>query len=53
MQTAIPCKYVIKLSQLSLVGSDAKNALPTSICTMDLVGLSCVFQEDEKYVRVT
>ena len=46
MQTVIPCECVQKPSQSSLVGSEAKNPLPTSVSVMDMMGLSWIFQKD-------
>jgi len=34
----------------SLVGSEAKNPLPTSVIAMDMVGLTWIFQEGDDYV---
>ena len=48
MKQVMVNNYVQKPDQLSiLVGSDAKNALPTSsITAMDLMGLSWIFMEE-------
>jgi len=36
---------------VSLVGSDAKNALPTRITAMDMVGLTWIFQDEESCLK--
>lgn len=47
MQITVPHKYIQKLSQLSLVGSEVKNPLPSEVNIYpDTMGLSCLVIDD-------
>ncbi len=48
MSTILQFKNDQKPTLTTLVESDAKNALPTRITAMDMIGLSWIFIKDEK-----
>ncbi|NND86936.1 MAG: hypothetical protein HKM23_06410 [Nitrosopumilus sp.] len=47
MQTVTLREYVQKPNQPSLVGSEAKNPLPTGVSSMDLIGLTWILSDME------
>jgi len=47
MSTVIQYKHDQTKNQPVSVGSDAKNALPTRITALDMVGLTWIFQDED------